>query len=133
MMQEGYMDRDGLTRRRSVHFTEILKVFAMSMPIDPYVKRDTAWGALKVVEWQGDAHIAKIVSLWVECVKVVGEQKFEMKIEERSERTVVAKTDHEKQQVGPSDGGLRHQWLWSESQRRHRLHAPHCRDANIFR
>ena len=55
------------------------------MPIDPYVNRDAAWEVLKAVEWQGDANIDKFLSLWVECAKDVGEQEFEMKIEERGE------------------------------------------------
>lgn len=43
MMHGSYIERDDLTKRRSIHFTEILKIFAMSMPIDQYVNRDTAW------------------------------------------------------------------------------------------
>ena len=85
MMHEQHMDRDDLTKRRSIHFTEILKIFSLSMPIDPYVHRDAAWEVLKALEWQGDANIDKFLSLWVECAKDVGEQEFEMKIEERGE------------------------------------------------
>ena len=52
MMHEQYMDRDELTKRRSIHFTQILKIFSMSMPIEAYVNRDAASEVLKAVEWQ---------------------------------------------------------------------------------
>lgn len=33
----------------------------------------------------GDANVDELLSLWVECAKDIGEQEFEMKIEERGE------------------------------------------------